>query len=217
MALRLRVIAADPLAAAFLVRILSSDHELRRLLSTTPITSLDSLPQHGPACLFVMDTFSLPLELSKLTRLLRVRCPGSKFLALLSPENAVDDELLRLLHTGIEGVGELSDHLEEELPVAVRAILAGHAWGPRPVLAEYTRQTNLLLSQQLRPYLSLTGRENQVLQLMLRRLSNKEIAGALGIAERTVKFHVSHIFAKLRVEDRRALVTALEKLNSERA
>jgi len=118
---------------------------------------------------------------------------------------------LRLLHTGIEGIAVLSDRLEEKLPVAARTILAGNVCCPRPVLAEYVRQTKLLLNQQLRPYLSLSARENQILQLMLRRLSNKEIAGALGIAERTVRFHVANIFAKLRVSDRRRLLAALDE------
>jgi len=217
MALQLRVIAADPLAGAFLVRTLSSDRELRRLLSTTSITNLDSIPQHGPPCLFVVDTFSLPLELTELTRLLRVRCPGSKFLVLVPPERSDEENILRLLHTGIEGIAKLSDRLEEELPVAVRAILAGDTWAPHPVLAEYIRQTKLLLDEQLRPYVSLTARESQILQLVIRRLSNKEIAGALRICERTVKFHIRNIFTKLRVEGRRALFTALDRVRSEAA
>jgi len=83
------------------------------------------------------------------------------------------------------------------------------------VLAEYYRQAELLLNEQLRPHLQLTARENQVLLLVIRRLSNKEIAGALGICERTVKFHISNIFAKMRVGDRRDLLTAVEKCERE--
>jgi len=48
-------------------------------------------------------------------------------------------------------------------------------------------------------------------------LPNREIAGALGIAERTVRFHVANIFAKLRVSDRRRLLAALEKVRFEPA
>jgi DNA-binding CsgD family transcriptional regulator len=39
----------------------------------------------------------------------------------------------------------------------------------------------------------------------MRRLTNKEISSALGISERTVKFHVSNILGKLQLEDRRGL------------
>src|SRR2546427_4218605 len=52
-------------------------------------------------------------------------------------------------------------------------------------------------------------RSSQVLQLALRHLSNKEIAGILGISERTVKFHVSNIFGKLQVDDRQSLPAAI--------
>jgi DNA-binding NarL/FixJ family response regulator len=49
---------------------------------------------------------------------------------------------------------------------------------------------------------SLTGREREVLELIGRGLPNKLIARELGIAEKTVKTHVSAILSKLGVTDR---------------
>ena len=53
---------------------------------------------------------------------------------------------------------------------------------------------------------SLTDREHDVLRLMARGATNAEIAGALHVAEATVKTHVGSIFAKLGVRDRAAAI-----------
>jgi two-component system NarL family response regulator len=58
----------------------------------------------------------------------------------------------------------------------------------------------------------LTSREIEVLGLIVRGRSNKEIASDLAIAEVTVKLHVGHILAKLKVNDRtQATTTALQR------
>jgi DNA-binding NarL/FixJ family response regulator len=54
----------------------------------------------------------------------------------------------------------------------------------------------------------LTQRELQVLELVARGASNREVAGRLQVSEATVKTHLVHAFAKLGVSDRTAAVTA---------
>jgi DNA-binding NarL/FixJ family response regulator len=49
---------------------------------------------------------------------------------------------------------------------------------------------------------ALTPRERDVLELLSRGLPNKRIALELGLKEKTVKVHITHIFAKLGVTDR---------------
>jgi DNA-binding CsgD family transcriptional regulator len=51
----------------------------------------------------------------------------------------------------------------------------------------------------------ITQRESQVIELVKRRLSNKEIGAILNIQESTVKFHLSNIFSKLQVNRRSEL------------
>jgi two-component system, NarL family, response regulator LiaR len=58
----------------------------------------------------------------------------------------------------------------------------------------------------------LTGREQEVLSALAQGLSNKEIAASLGITEKTVKVHISHILAKLDVYDRTQAVIAAARL-----
>jgi DNA-binding NarL/FixJ family response regulator len=52
----------------------------------------------------------------------------------------------------------------------------------------------------------LSPREQEVLGCVVRRLSNKEIGQQLNVSERTVKFHVSSLFAKFKVRDRLSLM-----------
>ncbi len=206
---QIQVLAYHPLAAQYVLNMLSSHHELRDLLARPPVSDFDLLGQDTSPRLFVLDTYLLPLELSKVTRHLTVRCPGSKILGLLPARGCDDEDLLRMLYLGLDGLVKIWEGLEEELVAAVNAILAGGIWAPRRVLAEYVRQTDWLRSDQLLSRFSLTARESQVLQLALRHLSNKEIAGILGISERTVKFHVSNVFGKLQVDNRKSLPAAM--------
>jgi DNA-binding NarL/FixJ family response regulator len=58
----------------------------------------------------------------------------------------------------------------------------------------------------------LTEHEIRVLRLVAQGLTNKEIAYALNIAERTVEFHVHQIFEKLNVASRTAASMVAHKL-----
>jgi DNA-binding NarL/FixJ family response regulator len=65
---------------------------------------------------------------------------------------------------------------------------------------------------QASPEEALSTREVEVLTLVAKGASNKEIARTLHISEATVKSHLIHIFSKLGVTDRTAAVTvALER------
>jgi LuxR family maltose regulon positive regulatory protein len=53
---------------------------------------------------------------------------------------------------------------------------------------------------------ALTGRETEVLQLVVGGASNREIAGRAGVSENTVKFHLKNVFSKLDVSSRTGAV-----------
>jgi DNA-binding NarL/FixJ family response regulator len=62
------------------------------------------------------------------------------------------------------------------------------------------------------PDSSLSAREREVLELLAKGKSNKEIASDLGITEATVKCHVSVILMRLNASDRtQAVVTGLQR------
>ncbi|HWB36805.1 MAG TPA: response regulator transcription factor [Rugosimonospora sp.] len=82
------------------------------------------------------------------------------------------------------------------LAAAVRAVHAGH------VLLHPDVARLLAEGDRTPAGVRLTARERQVLAELARGRSNREIAGALGLAEKTVKTHVSAILTKLAVQDR---------------
>lgn len=85
----------------------------------------------------------------------------------------------------------------EEMIRAVRAVARGESW------------VHPALSGGGRPLL--TGRELLVLSLMVRGASNREIAGALFVTEKTVKQHAGSIFKKLQVRGRsQAVIYAVQ-------
>jgi two-component system, NarL family, nitrate/nitrite response regulator NarL len=109
------------------------------------------------------------------------------------------------LNWGIDGFLELHKTWHTELPLAIRSILQGQPWVPPEVLLAFVKQSRALLdSQRLHGHFR-TAREGEILQLLMRRLTNKDISSLLAISERTVKFHVSNILNKLQADDRHGL------------
>jgi DNA-binding CsgD family transcriptional regulator len=79
------------------------------------------------------------------------------------------------------------------------------------LLGPVERRASELLEagRKVRFDISLTSREHEVLQWVLRSMSNKEIAARMHICERTIKFHVSALLAKFKVRDRFTLIRRL--------
>ncbi len=82
----------------------------------------------------------------------------------------------------------------------------GHLWVVPDILEQYVRYASALSHHKAVRGDALTGRERRIIELVQRRMSNKEISSILGITESTVKFHLTNIFAKLGVNDRHAVV-----------
>ena len=83
-----------------------------------------------------------------------------------------------LFHCGIEGFVTLYEKWNRELPKAAMALLQGGLWVPSEVLLAFVKQMKTLLDRQLLAGQSLTAREGQLLQLLFRHFTNKEIARA---------------------------------------
>ena len=126
-----------------------------------------------------------------------------------------DDYLFASLRAGASGF-LLKNADPDDLVAAVRSIAGGHALlAPevtRRVIARFggeSRTSTRAVSPV--PAAELTAREQEVLELLARGLSDAEIAGRLFLGEATVKTHVSRVLTKLGVRDRvQAVVHAYE-------
>jgi DNA-binding NarL/FixJ family response regulator len=129
--------------------------------------------------------------------------PAAHILVLTTYDS--DADILRAIEAGATGY-LLKDTPREELFRAIRATATGES-----VLAP-TVATRLMTRMRAPAEESLSAREIEVLQLVAKGNSNKEIGKALHISTATVKTHLIHIYNKLGVDDRTAAVTsALEK------
>jgi DNA-binding NarL/FixJ family response regulator len=113
-----------------------------------------------------------------------------------------DEDIYRGMQAGARGY-LLKDAPLDTLLGAIRNVHAGYKEVPPAVGAK--------LSERVMTD-TLTEREQEVLEELVRGKSNQEIAQALWISEATVKFHVNHILGKLDVQDRtQAVITALKR------
>jgi len=131
---------------------------------------------------------------------IRKEFPDARVIVLTTFD--MDEDIYRAMDSGAKSY-LLKDTPEDELAATIRAVHAGEE-KLAPKLAERLAQ------RQKRPELS--QREMEVLQLLVRGRSNKEIASSLFITEDTVKAHLKTLFVKLDVQDRTdAAITAIRQ------
>lgn len=149
---------------------------------------------------FDADVVLLDLELPGLSGVDAIARVGKPVLVLTAYAN--DEQIDAVLRAGARGYllkGAAVDDIER----AIRAVASGQTYLDSKVASR-------LVALSGAPRLS--AREREVLRLVAAGKSNKEIASALDVAERTVKFHVTSIFNKLGAENRAgAVAIAIER------
>ncbi len=158
--------------------------------------------------LILMDLKMPGINGVEATRQIRAQHPDMKILVLTTYDD--DVWLFDAIRAGASGY-LLKDTPREKVLEAIRGTASGQAFVDPAVAGKLLQQT---ASQQVQPSTQitdkLTDREEDVLRLMARGLSNAEIAAQLYLSEGTVRNHVSAIFAKLDVADRtQAVIIAI--------
>ncbi len=138
------------------------------------------------------------------TKAIRESCPGTQVIALTSFGD--QERVQEALKAGAIGY-LLKDASDEELVAAIRNASAGKA----TLASDAARALIRVATGPRAPGSDLTRREREVLALMVKGMSNEEIAGRLVIMSSTVKYHVSNILSKLGVSSRtEAVAIALQ-------
>src|SRR5262245_22531678 len=133
-------------------------------------------------------------------RALRKAHPKLRFIVLTTDDG--DEDIHRALEAGAQAylLKAMSHH---ELANAIRKVHSGQRFIPAPVSKSLAERP---------PHSELSARELEVLELIVKGRSNREIGEALGISEATVKWHVNIILSRLNVSDRtQATVAALQR------
>ncbi len=137
------------------------------------------------------------------TRQIRLACPSTKVIVLTNYDE--DEVVFSAIRAGASGY-LLKEVTSDQLVSAVRAVAQGYSLVypsvAQRVLEEFAQAPRSKTTPEGPGLAQLTARERQILRLIAQGRSNKEIGGELGIAERTVKTHISNIFAKLELSDR---------------
>ena len=191
-AIRLLIVDDHPAFRAGLVALLADEGDLQVVDECGDgQTAVELYRRHRPD-VALMD-LRLP-GLSGVEAILAIRqeFPDARVIVLTTFD--ADEDIYRAIQSGAKSY-LLKDMSKVEIVGAIRAVHAGQDALPEGVaerLAERRRRQEL------------TSREVEVLQLLVKGRSNKEIASDLSLAEDTVKSHLKTLFAKLEVRDRTA-------------
>lgn len=191
----IRILVADdhPVVRDGLVAILSTQPDLQVVAEAgSGPETLERAAQTSP------DVVLLDLEMPKMDgvavlRRLREEQPGTRVIIFTAFDT--DERILAAVQAGAQGY-LLKGAPRDEVFNAVRVVHGGGSLLQPVVASKLLRQMSQEPAEEeiTEP---LTPREQEVLQRLAQGLQNKEIARELVISERTVKFHVSSILAKL--------------------
>lgn len=191
----IRIFLADdhPALRAGLAAILNGQPDLKVVGEAG--TGREALDAVTDAEVFIVDLRMPDGDGVHVIRRLRERDPEIKVLVLTTFDN--EEDVFRALEAGARGY-LLKDTTSEELVASIRQVHAGERHLPHAIASR-------LADRLVRP--TLTPRELDVLRLVAKGRTNKELAAAMFVSEETVKTHMKSLFLKLGVHDRAEAVS----------
>ena len=199
---RIRILIVDdhPVVRAGLTSMLGTQAELEVIGSASSgEEALAKLSQVEP------DVLLLDLRMhgmSGVDTLMAMKRSAHDTRVIILTSFETDEDIYRAVQAGAHGY-LLKDTSLREMVEAIRTVHAARRYIPRDIAAR-------LAERMMRT--DLTPREIEILKLLSKGPTNKEIGRALSISENTVKNHVNSIIEKLEVSDRtEAATTAIQR------
>jgi DNA-binding NarL/FixJ family response regulator len=157
----------------------------------------------GPHVVIIDPDADRDTEIRLVPRLQQA-APSSRFLVLTGLRSPEWHQAA--IRSGAQGL-VLKDAPLDVLVKAIRRVHSGELWFERVVLASAVADHAVTGLQDVhrRQIASLTARERDVIELIGEGFRNEQIAAHLGVAEKTVRNHLSTVFDKLGVNDRLGL------------
>jgi RNA polymerase sigma factor (sigma-70 family) len=146
------------------------------------------------------DVTLMDLQLPRMSGVDAIRnikhvCPNARIIVVTMYQG--EEDVYRALKAGA-AMYLLKDTLFDELATSIREVHAGNQQLQPDIEARLAQRAQ---------HKRLSPRETQIVELIAQGLRNKEIAANLGISEETVQVHLRHLFKKLKVNDRTAVLS----------
>lgn len=162
--------------------------------------------------ILVLDSAGLASPNAGLIPALRIAMPELRVVMVDMEQD--ENTFLRAVRRGVVGY-VLKDASAAEVAATIRRVAAGEAVCPAPFCMALFRAVAAQQATASAPLLwgaelGLSRREQQMVELMRERLTNKEIAARLNLSEQTVKNHVHRILRKVGAPNRSSVVARCE-------
>ena len=197
--IRIGILAAEPIRVAGLASIFDLPAQPDQAQLVPVIGSLQELLGSSSIEYVVVDLHSTPGSLETLETVRSTR-PDVR-LIVIGPEG--DDEMvIKAIVAGARAYLGLSAG-PDLVRNAVNVVTSGSIWAPRRLLSRLIdRLLHAPTALLAAPNRQLTPREEQVLKLIMRAQSTREIARQLGIEQRTVKSYIARLMRKTGADNR---------------
>ncbi len=193
--IRIHIVDDHPVVLAGLSSMLDAQSGIEVVGSSFSGNEAVELLRQTPADVVLLD-LRMP-GMNGIDTLHAFKRAGLHVSVIVFTSHETDEDIYRAVQAGAHGY-ILKDIPQSDMIEAIRAVSGGKRYFPRHIasrLAERMTRTNL------------TARELEVLQMLARGLTNKEIGRVLEISSNTVRVHVNSIIEKLEVSDRTEAAT----------